>query len=318
MDNLQRTSEQPGISKTLEERIGNSADVSWRIFGKRIVFYLPGMFTINGEQGKYPAISVTGAECELHCKHCRGKLLKPMFPVRTSDELLSLAEKWKSAGVKGILLSGGSTKDGFVPHFPLLSLLPKLKEMGFFISAHSGFATRKLAKALADAGVDQVLIDVVGDDETMRDVLNIRDGIKVLKDSLDALFSAKLVVVPHIIIGLKGKISGEYKALEILKDYPFDIISYVVLMPAVAIGKRVKPIPVNQAIEIIVTGRELFPGIEHSLGCARPRGKYRRDIEKWALRAGINRMALWSEESIEEAKKLELEIVFKKTCCSVL
>lgn len=306
-----------GISDSLMRRIDSAARISWKNFGRKITFYLPGMFTLYGKRGCYPAVSVTGSSCELQCKHCRGRLLKPMSSAFTADELLTLAGKWRDQCVTGILLSGGSTREGFVPLFPLLQAVPKLKEMGFFVSAHSGFATKELANALAESGVDQVLIDVVGDDETALDVLNLPDGTKRVKSALDALFDAGLSVIPHIIVGLAGEVRGEFNALKILASYPLQMLSFVVLMPAVSIGRDVEPIPIEQVVSVMVSGREMFPTVEQSLGCARPRGKYRYHLEQMALRTGINRMALWSEQSIDEAKKLGLEIQMKYTCCSV-
>ncbi len=318
MKNFRKRYGEPGISNELLHRIQRAAETSWKKFGRKITFYLPGMFTLYGEKGRYPAISVTGSECELQCKHCQGKLLKPMPPARTAEELLSLAKQWEQDGIEGMLLSGGSTKEGYVPLFPLLPAVPKLKEMGFYVSAHTGFATKELAEALSHSQIDQVLLDIVGDDETAKDILNLDDGIAKVKNALDALFAEKLNVVPHIIIGLGGKIIGEKNALKILQDYPIEFLSYVVLMPAVSIGRHIEPIPIEQALDIIVSGREMFPNIIQSLGCARPRGEYRYELEKWALRAGINRMALWSEIAIEEANILGLQIEKKYTCCSVM
>ncbi|RKZ34892.1 hypothetical protein DRQ33_01135 [bacterium] len=315
--NSRRLSERIGfIPDELADRISNCGEISWQNFGKRIVFYLPGMFTLYGNTGKYPAVSVTGSHCELQCKHCRGKLLQPMLSAKTPQELSELAKKLKAQGVYGILLSGGSTKAGEVPLEPLLPVVPQLKKMGLFVSAHTGFATKQMAERLAQSGIDQVLIDVVGDDRTMREILNLSQGVKLVHRSLDALFSAGLKVIPHIIIGLRNKISGEYNSLNILSNYPVELLVYVVSMPAVAM-KNHHPIPISDVIQVITTGREKFPRVEQALGCARPRGEYRYHLEKWAIRAGINRMALWSENSVEQAKKLGLEISYNWTCCSV-
>lgn len=275
------------------------------------------MFTLFGDRGRYPAISVTGSECELMCKHCKGKLLETMLPATTPDELISVAEKLKDKGVEGVLLSGGSSKYGAVLLERVLPAVPKLKEMGFYVSAHTGFVTKRVARKIANSCIDQVLVDVVGDDETMREILNLEKGTQIVEESLDALFEHNLFVVPHIIIGLDEKIKGELNALEILRRYPVRLLSFVVLMPAVAMNKRRKPISIWSAIDVIVSGREMMPYVEQSLGCARPRGKYRWILEEWAIKSGVNRMALWSESSVEVAKNLGLEIQYKYTCCSV-
>ena len=306
-----------GVSDELAKKIRQSAQISWQNLGKKITFYLPGMFNLYGLTGKYPAISVTGHHCDLNCKHCKGKLLRSMVPCASPKKLLELASKWREEGIEGVLLSGGSTLDGYVPLQRVLPAVPILKEMGFYVSAHSGFATPELAKMLKQYGVDQVLVDVVGDDWAVRNILNL-PGIKVVHRALEALYSEGLNVAPHIIIGLSGKIAGEYKALKMLVKYPVSILIFVVLMPAVAMSNIVLPVPLEDALSVIVEGRQMFPDIPHSLGCARPRGIYRRTLEKWALRAGINRIALFSEEAVEEAESLGLEIKYELTCCSVM
>ena len=56
--------------------------LSWERFGKRVVFYLPGMFVMDGVRGRYPAISITGPACGLGCDHCSGEILKSMPAAR--------------------------------------------------------------------------------------------------------------------------------------------------------------------------------------------------------------------------------------------
>lgn len=35
----------------------------------------------------WPAISITGSDCKLQCDHCKAKILTPMIPARTPEEL---------------------------------------------------------------------------------------------------------------------------------------------------------------------------------------------------------------------------------------
>ncbi|MBW1994099.1 MAG: radical SAM protein, partial [Deltaproteobacteria bacterium] len=67
----------------LSKKIEKARELSWKRFGKSIIFYLPGMFHYNGINGKYPAISITGNQCALHCDHCRGKILESMIHTAT-------------------------------------------------------------------------------------------------------------------------------------------------------------------------------------------------------------------------------------------
>ena len=87
-------------------------------------------------------------------------------------------------------------------------------------------------------------------------------------------------------------------------------------LPATPMADAVPP-TLDEAARLLGESRLLFPESEIALGCARPRGEYRRALERIALDAGVNRVALYSEESVEYARSLGLEVGFLKTCCSL-
>lgn len=60
-----------------------------------------------------------------------------------------------------------------------------------------------------------------------------------------------------------------------------------------------------------------MPETPISLGCERPRNRDGMVLETLALRAGATRMAVWSEEAIDDARTLGLRLRFQRTCCSV-
>jgi uncharacterized radical SAM superfamily protein len=59
-----------------------------------------------------------------------------------------------------------------------------------------------------------------------------------------------------------------------------------------------------------------MPQVAVSLGCARQRGN--RRLEVLAIEAGVNHLALPSEEAVERAESYGLDIGYQETCCSVL
>jgi len=67
--------------------------------------------------------------------------------------------------------------------------------------------------------------------------------------------------------------------------------------------------------DIIAEARFKMTGTKISLGCARQRGNSR--LEVLAVDAGVNRMALPSEEAIARAMDYGLDIKYQRTCCSV-
>jgi uncharacterized radical SAM superfamily protein len=302
------------------ELLEKSREISWQKFGRKIDFYLPGMITLNKERGKYPAVSITGNKCELNCDHCGSGLLESMLPSLTPDDLVKRCIRLEKAGNVGCLISGGCLKDGSLPWEFFIEALSEIKRRtSLTISIHSGLIDFRTAKKLKEAGVDQALIDVVGDDETLQTVYHLDKGVESIKHSLRALTKAQIPIVPHIVAGLNyGKIRGELNALKILSEFNPEKLVIVVLMPLGGTPMQgVSPPGPYEVAEILARARMELPDTLISLGCARPRGKISEELERIAIDAGVNRMAIWSEEALLRAKDYGLAVQFHKTCCSV-
>ena len=302
----------------LDKLITKSRELSWQRFGKKITFYHPGMFRYNDECGKYPALSITGKYCELQCDHCKSKILESMIFVLTPEELIEKCIRLEELGNVGCLISGGNQRDGTIPWYNFIPAIKTVKEItNLFISIHSGIIDYKTAKKMKDAGVDQVLIDVIGDAETFRNVYHLNSGITKIKDSLDALRNADISIVPHIVVGLDyGRIKGEYRAIDLIKSYNPEVLVIVSLMPLPGTPMEdVLPPSPQEVIKIIATARIKMPNVLISLGCARERTN--PEIDVLAVECGVNRIAIPSEEAIKKAQEYGLDIKWKKTCCSV-
>jgi len=302
----------------LNERLKEARESSWERFGRRITFYLPGMFRCDGVSGKYPAISITGSECALDCDHCGAVLLRSMIPAQTPalliEKCISLGEK----GNHGVLISGGCDEDGRLPWESFLPAIEEAKsKTNLFISVHSGLLDDKTALGLMQAGVDQALIDVIGDDATYRSIYHVKFCVSRIISTLESLQKARLPVVPHIVCGLHyGKMKGEKRAVEFISRFNAEqvvIVSYM-RIPGTDTQKFVLPEP-EEVANIIAETRFRMPGVRISLGCARQRGNTR--LETLAIDAGVNRMALPSEEAIKRAMDYGLDIRYQRTCCSV-
>jgi uncharacterized radical SAM superfamily protein len=287
--------------------------------GDSFTFYLPGMIRYGSMRGLYPAISLTGNSCRLLCEHCKGMLLKPMIKAVDPKVLLNKCLNLANSGRIGVLLSGGSDLEGKLPWDKFFSTIRKIKsETNLFISVHSGFVDSKQAVGLKEAGVDQALIDVMGDEKTAREIYHL-EGLHQVTTSLDNLFKAGINVVPHIVSGLMyGKIQGEYKALRIIKDYNPDAVVIVVLTPlkGTPMSNVSPPLPIDIA-RLIASARLIMPHIPISLGCERPRNMEGQLMEEMSIYAGATRMAIWSDKTVETAINLGLKPLFQKTCCSV-
>ncbi len=301
-----------------ENKLNAARRLSWQHFGKKITFYLPGMFHYNNMIGKYPALSITGDACQLQCEHCKGKILSTMITADDPEKVISQCIEIENKGAIGVLLSGGSNLQGQLPWDRFFYTIRQIKEKTrLLLSVHSGFVSFSQARALKKAGVDQALIDVIGDKKTFESVYHLPFGPVEMKSSICALVDAGLEVVPHIVCGLfNGKIQGEYTAVDLITHFDIQKLVIVSLMGLRGTPMFSKTLPnPGEVADIIVYARMKMPNAKISLGCARQRGN--RELEVMAVRAGVNSMALPSDEAIEEAVKFGLEIRYQKTCCSV-
>ncbi len=303
----------PNLDRLLEE----ARELSWSVFGKRIVFYLPGMFTCDGTRGRYPALSITGGACALECEHCRARLLASMIEVSDPEALVATCRSLERAGNLGVLLSGGCDLNGRLPWEAFLPAIRAVKAtMSLKISVHCGFVDEAAARGLKAAGVDQALVDVIGCDETYRMVYHVESGVSRLEASLEALRLAGLPVIPHIVCGLHyGEMRGEAHALDLVSKLDPRLVVILSLMPLPDTPMASVDPPPQDVAALLAAARRRLPGAEISLGCARPRGRH--FLETLAIDAGVNRMALPSEEARQRAAYYGLAVEYRRTCCSV-
>ena len=208
-------------TKTTIELLEQARQISWEEFGKKITFFLPGMFTVDGERGRYPALSITDAHCALNCDHCEATILETMIEASSPEHLIERCTELSGKGALGCLVSGGSDADGKLPWKRFAPAIRRVKEeTDLFLSVHTGLLDESDAHLLKDSGVDQALIDVVGDEETFERIYHLKDSFWKIEGTLGALKSAGIPTIPHVVVGLNyGEISGEYRALDMISKY---------------------------------------------------------------------------------------------------
>ena len=268
----------------------------------------------------FPSISVTGNSCSLMCQHCRGKLLQRLIPAITNEELEKKALALHRAGAKGILLTGGCDKRGRVPIKSLIPAIKKLKEeTDLVIIAHTGFISTEEAGLLKNSGLDGIGFDVMGDMFSVSQVYGLQVSVKEYTDSLHAISRSGLLIFPHVCVGIHfGKLSGEYRALEMIRTIAPTAVIITGLMPVAGTPmENIKPEP-SDFENVIKKAIELFPDTPIMLGCAHSSGKDRADIEKIALLCGVSGIAAPAMNTIEFAEENGYEINFYGTCCGLI
>lgn len=267
----------------------------------------------------FPAISVTGQECALNCKHCSRKYLEGMIPAPTPDDLLGIAEVLAQRGAKGFLLSGGSDSNGKVD---LSSFIPAIKEIkattDLRINAHVGLTPSEELRALVSSGIDSFSVDLFGDDITIHEVLGLNakvgDYLRVLEE-LDKLGAR---TAPHICVGIHGgEVKGELKAIERLKKLEPRTLILISLIPTKGSAYEKVRAPDGTLIRsVIERARGELPSTKLVLGCMR--SKLDRTFEYGLVQAGLDGVVLPATKTIERLQADGYTIKRRATCCSLI
>lgn len=241
-------------------------------------------------------ISLTGSVCSMNCAHCGGHYLAHM---KTLQQLEQFAKK----GYKSFLISGGLGKDLLVPFANHSSTLRKLKlQYDLFYNLHVGFPQKRLEglEELADV----VSFDFFADPSVMEAVYGFSvDTFRLL----EAISSSKTPAVPHVTVGiLEGRISHEYRALEILSQH-FDRVVLNVFVPTLNTKfADFSPPDLSEVRELFKFACEKFKFV--ALGCMQPKGHYR-----WLLQQTVEPFV-----NIMVKPLIKVETNFKGCCAFLL
>ncbi|TET19476.1 radical SAM protein [Candidatus Bathyarchaeota archaeon] len=308
----------------LKKSLSTARSIGWKNFGKKIRFYAPS-FThyktshFHSAPDAFPTVSITGSSCALKCKHCGGKVLNTMIPAPTPEELINVCVSLKEKGALGCLISGGCLPDGSIPFNKFIDAIAKIKQdTGLTVVVHTGVIDLSTATRLRKAGVDAALIDVIGSDETIREIYQLNVNVDDYRSSLEALRKAGIPIVPHVLVGLHyGKIKGEFQVLKIISECAPSAVIIIALMPIHGTPmENVNPPAPEDIAKVLVTARLMMPKIPVVLGCMRPKGEHRIRTDTLAVEAGVNAIAFPTEEAIHLAESMGLEITFSSLCCS--
>ena len=269
----------------------------------------------------FPAFSVTAGACGLGCDHCQAKILEPMIPA-TSPEMLErkVREMVASEDLRGFLLSGGSNRRNEIPYERYMPAIGRLKRDFPFlkVAVHSALLDPARARSMESAGIDTAMMDVIGAQETIREVYHLDRPVEDFEATLAALCATRMEVVPHIVIGLHyGRILGEPRALEIVARHRVHSLVLVVVMPFYARpGTFATPLA-EDAGRIFLEARRRIPDREVLLGCARPPGLHRRVTDAYAVAAGLDGIAFPADGTLAVASAIGRPVVQEHACCSM-
>jgi uncharacterized radical SAM superfamily protein len=269
----------------------------------------------------WPAVSITGGACKLQCDHCKAKVLEPMIPATTPEALWRVVNEQIALGAKGMLLTGGSNHRDEVEYELFLPVVRRVKDAhpDFRIAIHTALVDEAMAHAMQDSGIDAAMLDVIGAQDTVSQVYHLRRPVEDFERSLETLVATSMKVVPHIVIGLHyGRMLGEWRALEMIARHRPAALVLVVVMPFYAPAGRPFATPSSRAVgSFFLDARAALPDLPILLGCARPAGRAKLEIDAYAVMAGLQGIAHPAEGSVELALGLGREVKVTPACCSI-
>jgi uncharacterized radical SAM superfamily protein len=272
-------------------------------------------------QSAWPAVSISGGACKLQCDHCKAKILEPMIPATTPEALWRVVNERIAAGAKGMLLTGGSNHRDEVEYGSFLPTVRRIKDRHpeFRIAIHTALVDRAMARAIEAAGVDAAMLDVIGAQDTVAQVYHLRRPVADFERSLELLTETSMKVVPHIVIGLHyGRMLGEWAALEMIARHRPSALVLVVVMPFYAPAQRPFATPGSAEVgRFFLDARRALPDLPLLLGCARPAGRAKLEIDAYAVLAGLSGIAHPAEGVVDLALRLGREVKVTPACCSI-
>jgi uncharacterized radical SAM superfamily protein len=272
-------------------------------------------------KNSFPAFSITAAACGLNCDHCQKKILEPMIPA-TNPAMLDekVRHLIETQALNGFLLSGGSNKRNEISYGRYLPIVEQLKHdyPDLKVAVHSALLDERRAKQMESAGVDTVMMDVIGANETIRDVYKLDRPVEDFEATLAALCSTTMEVTPHIVIGLHyGQILGEANALDIVSRYDVTALVLVVIMPFYSKPGTFATPATTDVGRIFLEARKRLPDKQVLLGCARPPGMHKRVTDAYAIMAGLDGIAFPADGAVSLAHTIGRPFEQAHSCCSI-
>jgi uncharacterized radical SAM superfamily protein len=272
-------------------------------------------------KNSFPSFSITAGACGLNCDHCRAEILKPMLAA-TSPAMLDQKVRHLIAtqDLQGFLLSGGSNRRNEIPYERFYPVVEKLKRdfPCLSIAIHTALTDEAGARAMEAAGVDTAMMDVIGAEETIRQVYHLDRPVADFEATLAALTATSMKVSPHIVIGLHyGRVLGEPNALDIVSRYPVEALVLVVVMPFYAAPGLFAVPDAADVGRIFGEARRRLHDRQVLLGCARPPGLHKRAVDAYAVMAGLDGIAFPADGVVGVARAIGRPFHQEHACCSI-
>ena len=243
------------------------------------------------------SVSLTGKNCGLNCKYCQGHYLQHMVS----------AKELKVEEDASYLISGGFDRAGRLPLYENRDLLRNLCQKAK-LNVHPGFLKDEDLELLKE--IDPVVsFDFIQDPKVIREVINLPYGPEDYVNQYKIMEDAGLKVVPHMLLGLGEKDSETLQALAELQPEKAVVL---VFRPTRGTSLAGKELPSLRELGAILDDfRKAYQG-ELILGCMRPGGTYRIELDNLAADLGFDGIV----KPVKHVKDLLKDAEIFDECCA--
>lgn len=286
-----------------------------------IYLFYPSKETLN--------VSLTGNSCNLMCNHCYGTYLKGML---TKEQALSEIQN-NPGKYKSILVSGGSDLSGKVPIIENIGFIKQLYNSGLKLNFHTGLINEDEIRAIMPF-VERISFDFVYDDDVIRNVYHLSDKTKEDFEKtyllMRRIIGGKIEniegypstrVVPHITIGLScGEVKeGDFKTIDELAYIKPTLLVIDIFIPTKGTPfENCKPPKIDNVLEVIDKATRRLTRTTLFLGCMRPFGDYRDELDLRAYEIGVSGFVLPSKKLVEKLENNSIEYKMFNHCCAMI
>lgn len=258
--------------------------------------------------GRTLSISLTDQECQQDCAHCNGHYLKGMQP-------FSRLAAVDLNAYDAVLVSGGSSKTGEVPIKEYLNEILQLPTH-LRLNLHPGYQPVENLLPLKTRN-PVVSFDLPTCNEVISEVFGLSHSSADYR-ALFADYCRHFTTIAHITIGLAQKdTSGEAATISYLAGQ----------QPAEAVFLVFRPTPGTRMQNARVAGIDRVVGLLRQamhelscpvlLGCMRPAGVYRRDLDILAWMHGIRKIVMPDHKLMTILAENSITINGFQNCCAL-
>ncbi|RUM46672.1 MAG: biotin synthase [Hyperthermus sp.] len=259
----------------------------------------------------FRAISITGGYCELNCSHCNARYIRSMIPA-IGKRLPQVLKNLHRKGVRGVLLSGGWTRDGRLPVEKHLAELTSIKkELGMVFNVHLGLEDRREVLEQAREVFDIIDFEFTLSPWLANVVRGLRQPVSQYVKVLDSMIDVGLDVVPHIFLWHPHQsLDLLKKEIEILRDRGLDKVNLLVYIPP---SGHIELKVAQLLPRLLETVRTMWDK-EIYIGCMRP-PEARKTLDPYAISQGlVERIA---NPTVSAVRRYRDRLVFYDACCSI-